>query len=172
MTTNQSRQYLKIGYLNENNESVIGKINSKERAVTYVLGSECPYFDYFMLPDPDNTKFNHDDIYSNISTLVKDWDIVIGGERYTGPLVLTERNSRVALTLDLGEVTLLPGDHIRVNLILMPWGDHTSEDDSNVRLARENTLLHPITVTSDTDTVLTTDPWMPKVRSANGNSAS
>ena len=74
------------------------------------------------------------DIYSNISVLIKDWDIVIGGKPYTGPLVLVERNGRVALTLDLDSVMLLPGDYIRVNMILMPWGDRNSNDDSNVRL--------------------------------------
>ena len=171
LTTNRSQQYTKLGYLDENNESKIVKVNNRPGAVKYTLGSQYPYFDYFKLEETDPLNFNRDDIYSNVSTLIKSWDIVIGGKKYEGPLILVEKNSRVALTLDLGHVTLQPGDHIRIDMILMPWGDHNSEDDENVRLARENTLLYPIKVTSETDTVLTSDPWIPKVRSDNGSTA-
>ena len=138
--------------------------------VVYRLGNEAPYFDYFKLTDPNPAVLDWYDIYSNISVLIKDWNIVIGGKPYTGPLVLVEQNGRVALTLDLDSVTLLPGDYIRVNMILMPWGDRNSNDDSNVRLTRENTLLHPITATSEKDTIVS-DPFLPAVRSADGQTA-
>lgn len=84
--------------------------------------------------------------------------------------MLVEKNGRVALTLDLGEVTLKPGDYIRMNLILMPWGDRNSTDDSNVRLTRENTLLNPIKAESEKDSV-SSDPFLPTVRSADGQTA-
>lgn len=170
LTTNQSRGYLNLGYLNEQNKPVIVPANNRATAVSYTLGSDYPYVSYFGMTDPDPLKYDRNDIYSNVSFLIKDSDIVIGGEKYEGPFIITEVNSIIRLTLDLGEVTLQPGDHIHVNLILMPWGDNNSSDDENVRLVRENTLLHPIVMTSETDIVVE-DVWMPKIRSANGSSA-
>ena len=170
LATNNSRMYQYFGYLDENNQSQITDSNHTSKAVVYRLGSECPYFDYFELPDTDPSVLDADDYYSNVSALIKDWDIVIGGKAYTGSLVLVEKNGRVALTLDLGEVTLKPGDYIRMNLILMPWGDRNSTDDSNVRLTRENTLLNPIKTESEKDSV-SSDPFLPTVRSADGQTA-
>ncbi len=170
MTTNRPQMYTKLGYLDADNKSQIVNASKRLSPVVYRLGNEAPYFDYFKLTDPNPAVLDWYDIYSNISVLIKDWDIVIGGKPYTGPLVLVERNGRVALTLDLDSVTLLPGDYIRVNMILMPWGDRNSNDDSNVRLTRENTLLHPITATSEKDTIVS-DPFLPAVRSADGQTA-
>lgn len=163
--------YTKVGYLDENNQSVIADVNTTPCSVRYTLGSEYPYFDLFKMTDDNPRVFDNSDLYSNVSMLIRDWDIVIGGQPYTGPLMLNDKEHRLSLTLDLGEVTLQPGDHIRMNVILMPWGGYDSRNDDNVRLARENTLVHPILVTSDTDTVLTADPWIPRVRSVNGQSA-
>ncbi|MCQ2430832.1 MAG: hypothetical protein MJ192_10945 [Clostridia bacterium] len=164
-------QYTKVGYLGADNQGVIKDVNAKTKAVQYTLGSECPYFDLFKLQDPDPRMFDSNDLYSNVSVLIRDWDIVIGGEKYEGALLVSDKDGRLTLTLDLGEVTLLPGDHIRMNMILMPWGGYDSKDDENVRLTRENTLLHPIVLTSETDTVLTNDPWIPKVRTEDGKTA-
>lgn len=170
MTTNRAQMYQKLGYLDTDNQPRITDANTSARTVVYRLGNECPYFDYYSLTDPDPTVVDRNDVYSNLSALIKDWDIVIGGKPYTGPLVLVERSGRVALTLDLGSVTLQPGDYIRMNMILMPWGDRNSADDSNVRRVRENTLLNPITATSEKDTV-SSDPFLTTVRSADGQSA-
>lgn len=170
LTSNRTQQYQQLGYLDADNQSRIVKASARRRAVYYTLGSEYPYFDYFCLEDTDTTQFDRNDVYSNVSVLIKDWDIVIGGQPYTGALILREQDHRLVLTLDLEDVTLLPGDYIHIDLILMPWGDCHSTDDSNVRLTRENTLLHPITVTSEQDTP-TDDPFLPGVRSADGQSA-
>ncbi len=170
MTTNRAQMYQKLGYLDADNQPQITDANTSTRTVVYRLGNECPYFDYYSLTDLDPTVVDWNDIYSNLSALIKDWDIVIGGKPYTGPLLLVERSGRVALTLDLGSVTLQPGDYIRMNMILMPWGDRNSADDSNVRRVRENTLLNPITATSEKDTV-SSDPFLTTVRSADGQSA-
>lgn len=170
LTSNRTQQYQQLGYLDADNQSQIVKAGARRRAVYYTLGSECPYFDYFCLEDTDTTQFDRSDVYSNVSVLIKDWDIVIGGQPYTGALILREQDHRLVLTLDLEDVTLLPGDYIHIDLILMPWGDCHSTDDSNVRLTRENTLLHPITVTSEQDTP-TDDPFLPGVRSTDGQSA-
>ena len=171
MTTNRSLQYEKLGYLDADGNSVIQDANSRTRVVYHVPGMEHPYFDYFHLTDPDPSKLDQNDVYSNISALIKDWDIVIGGKPYTGPLILREKENRLVLTLDLEEVTLLPGDYIHINMILMPWGDRTSADDSNVRLTRENTLLHPIVVTPVENVTVSDDPFLPTARSIDGLSA-
>lgn len=171
MTTNQSYDYQKLGYLDENNQPQVVSSSGSARRRTYTLGSEYPYFDYFLLKDPDPTVFDSHDMYSNLAVLIKGYDIVIGGQPYTGPLVIVEANHRLVLTLDLDSVTLQSGDYIHIDMILMPWGDGIhSQDDENVRLTRENTLVHPIVTTSEKDIVLD-DPWVPKVRTADGQTA-
>lgn len=171
MTTNRSYHYQKLGYLDENNQPRVVDSNGDSKSVTYTLGSEYPYFDYFLLEDPDPTVYDWNDLYSNLSVLIKGYDIVIGGQPYTGPLVIVESNHRLALSLDLDNVTLQSGDYIHIDMILMPWGDGIhSRDDENVRLARENTLVHPMVATSENDIVLD-DPWVPKVRTADGETA-
>ena len=171
MTTNQSYDYQKLGYLDENNQPQVVSSSGSVRSRIYTLGSEYPYFDYFLLQDPDPTVFDSHDMYSNLSVLIKGYDIVIGGQPYTGPLVIVETNHRLVLTLDLDSVTLQSGDYIHIDMILMPWGDGIhSQDDENVRLTRENTLVHPIVTTSEKDIVLD-DPWVPKVRTADGQTA-
>lgn len=171
MTTNQSYDYQKLGYLDENNQPQVVSSSGSARSRIYTLGSEYPYFDYFLLQDPDPSVFDSHDMYSNLSVLIKGYDIVIGGQPYTGPLVIVETNHRLVLTLDLDSVTLQSGDYIHIDMILMPWGDGIhSQDDENVRLTRENTLVHPIVTTSEKDIVLD-DPWVPKVRTADGQTA-
>lgn len=170
LSSNSSHRYVKLGYLDENNQSVITDANNRTKAAVYTLGSEFPYVSYFHMADPNPMQYNRDDVYSNVSYLIKGWDIVIGGAKYEGPLCIVEKDGQICLTLDLGAVTLQPGDYIHVDLILMPWGDNTSMDDENVRLVRENTLIHPITASSEKDVVME-DVWMAKVRSANGASA-
>lgn len=171
IVSSKPQPYTKLGWLDAQNQPQIVDTGKNKKVSLYTLGSAYPYFDLFRLEDPDPAMFDQNDLYSNVSLLVRDWDIRIGGKTYDGPLMINEKAGRVFLTLDLDDVTLLPGDHIRLNIILMPWGGYQSEDDENVRLTRENTLVHPIVLTSDTDTALTRDPWIPKVRSTDGRTA-
>ncbi len=152
--------YKYIAYLNENNESDKTK-NSTSRAKYYTLGTEAPYFAMYSA--------DHDD-YVNLSCIIKDWDIVIGGDKYTGKWVLRNEQGACCLTLDLEEVTLKAGDTIEFSMILTPWGYTDATDEKNVLDIREDSCLDPAVMTSDTDYVID-DGFVPSVRSRDGESA-
>ena len=161
--------YRQIGYLNENNECVTTKSNLDRNTVKeYVLGKNCPYFSMFDMPadaSPDG--------YTNVAFLVYNSRFVINGEENDASFIIINSYNKINLSLDLGDVTLKKGDSFTINAILMPWGSHESDytdGDVNVRAVRENTILNPLTITSDTDTVLES-VYVPKVRSTDGLTA-
>lgn len=152
--------YKNLSYLDANNEFKVTK-NSPNKAKYYSLGTEAPYFALYGA--------DHND-YINLSCIIADWDIVIGGEKFDGNLAIKNADSICSLTLNIEEVTLKAGDTMKICMILTPWGYTDSTDDTLVRNIRENTCLDPIAVTSETDKVID-NMFMPEVRSADGESA-
>lgn len=109
------------------------------------LGGDTPYFSYYGLNNPQST-------IMNFAYIMKQYDIVIGGEAWDGSFVL--RNSFTG-GLNLGELSLLEeditfkkGDHIYIDFILLPWGNGTSQTDENVQYVIEDSVLRPLTVTA------------------------
>ena len=198
---NAKGTYKKIGYLNENNECVVVDSNQDSSVVPeYVLGDNCPYFSFFMMPDWDRESTSAEG-YANVAFLVYNSDFVIGGEAYEPTFLIQNQKDYVAFTLnEAGTVNFKAGDKITINAILLPWGSQELEDDpanrlnmshatgyteytystvledgtlymdKNVRDVRENTLLNPLTVTSETDKIIDS-PFLPKVRSKDGKTA-
>ena len=161
--------YRQIGYLNENNECVTAESNLEADSVKeYVLGDLCPYFSMFDMPydaSPDG--------YANVACLIYSSEIVIGGQESDADFIIINSYNKISLSLNLESVELKTGDSFTLNMILLPWGSQESDytdGDVNVRLVRENTLLNPLTVTSETDTVIES-VYVPKVRSADGETA-
>ncbi len=162
-----SGTYEKFGYLNKNGESVIEDARKGGTRIVE-LGSEYPYFDYFKQVTHVPGAYTASDVSSNLSFLLKDYDITIGGKAYTGGFAVLEGNNSAALTLNVsGKVSFKKGDHIRLNCILMPWGNFFSEDDANVRMVRVNTLLNPIKVEASSGAVKD-DKTVPTIVSADG----
>ena len=193
--------YKKIGYLNESNECVVIDSNQDENAAPeYILGDECPYFSFFMMPDWDR-EYTGSEGYANVSFLIYTYDFVIGGEKQEHSFLIRNRKNKIELTLNISDtVTFKAGDKITINALLMPWGSQEYEDgitdpttfpanyeytdvvgadkdgnpiyymDKNVRDVRENTLLNPLTVKSETDYVLES-VYLPKVKSRDGKTA-
>ena len=162
-----SGSYEKFGYLNSNGECVIEDALKGGKKVVK-LGKESPYFDYFKMKTHVPGAYTASDISSNLSFLLKSYDITIGGKAYTGGFAVLEGNNAAALTLDItGKVTFKKGDHIHISCILMPWGNYYSEDDANVRIVRENTLLNPIKIAAAAGKVQG-DDIVPTVRSDDG----
>ena len=158
-------RYRKIGYLNENNEQVIEDVDQTRRKSRLVkLGTEYPYVSVFnpnfTVPGSENTGA------VNIAFIVKNTDITINGEKYTGNLIFRENcisnQTHVELSLDLGTVTLKAGDKINIDLILLPWGESASENDDNVRNVREYTCINPVKVKIKTG-VEKSDSYIPMV---------
>ncbi len=164
--------YQKFGYLNEQNESVIVDAVSGNTPAYYVLGDECPYFDYFNMKG-----YSGENGYVNLSFLIYNAEFIIGGEKTDVNFIVKELNSKASLSLNLGKVTLKKGDTFKINAIIMPWGsqetDYTvAEPDKNVRDIRVNSLLNPIKGTAVADCELIEESvFLPKFVTTNGKSA-
>ena len=167
--------YTQIGYLDENNVSQVVSISGVTADKYYTLGKDCPYISYF-----NNPKSND---YVNVSFLIYNSEFTIGGEECSAPFVLVDRGQddmeKIALTLDLGEVTLKAGDRFTINAILMPWGSQLSvydgsngkAPDQNVRDVRENSLLNPFKGEAISDCEVVDSVFLPTFRTTNGKSA-
>ncbi len=165
--------YTKIGYLNENNQSVVINVDPASTGNEYVLGKECPYFSFF-----DMTNYIRETGYANIGFLIYNSEFIIGGEKTDPSFAIIEKgsNEMVALTLALDEVTLKAGDKFTINAILLPWGSQESDysgsaPDKNVREVRENTLLHPLNVVSDENCEVIESVYLPRIKTTDGESA-
>jgi len=166
--------YKYIGYLNENNESVVAEINKTDEPMIYVLGDQCPYFDSFLM----ETGVYVED-YVNLSCLIYDWEFIIGGKKSDADLAIVDLNFGSSLSLNLGEVTLKKGDTFSIDMILMPWGSQETiydgsnglAPDQNVRNVRENTLLNPLKLEALANCTIVDDTFMPTVKSTDGKSA-
>lgn len=176
VTDNSSKgTYKQFGYLNEKNEGVTTTVNTKSEPVFYVLGDKCPYFDYFDLKGSTSEELE----YVNLSFLVYNSEIIIGGEKNDAAFIVKECDNTASISLDLGEVTLKAGDTLSINAIIMPWGSQESiydgsnglAPDQNVRDVRQNTLLDPIVAKAEADCEVVYAPFMPKFRTTNGKSA-
>ena len=204
--------YKKLGYLDVNNESQVVDANQDAEVVPeYVLGDNCPYFSFFMMPDW-NRESTSAEGYANVALLIYTSDFIIGGEEKEYNFLIKNRKGNVTLTLnEAGTINFKAGDKITINAILLPWGSQELEDDpanrlaanmplphvssathiqenyhgytyssvlpdgtlymdKNVRDVRENTLLNPLTVSSETDEIIES-PFLPKVKSKDGKTA-
>ena len=173
MTPKSSVDYKYVGYLNDKNECKIALSNTKDRNKFYVLGDQCPYFSYFR---DDNCTAT--DGYVNLSFLIYNSEIVIGGQKVSPNFAILDRGEKIKLTLDLDKAEFKAGDKISLNAIIMPWGsqetDYESEDrapDQNVREVRENSLLNPLKISSTNDCYVVDQAFLPRVRTTNGKSA-
>lgn len=170
-------EYQKVGYLDENNRPTIVDANIEGPDKFYTLGDNCPYLDYFEMVGcrgaggPGGT-------YVNLSMLIKDSEVILGGERIYPRFVIREGKLHMSLSLDLGAVTFKAGDKIALNAIILPWGsqesDYSGKDfapDRNVRDVRENSLLAPFKISAGANTEIIEDTFIPMATSLDGKSA-
>ncbi|MBQ8409519.1 MAG: hypothetical protein IJY39_11730 [Clostridia bacterium] len=167
--------YQNVGYLNENNQSVIVNAAVDSESNKYVLGNECPYFSYFNMKGWTSTSQQG---YANLSFLVYNSEFVIGGQKATPNFAIVNDKSSVRISLDLGEVTLKEGDSFVINAIVLPWGSQESVYDSkefagdqNVRDVREDTLLNPLTPKAVENCEVLDSVFVPKLKTTNGKNA-
>lgn len=176
-------EYQNVSYLDEDNKSAYVKANmDASKELEYKLGDNCPYFTMYEMPGKYVAKTNPQGYsgngYSNLSFIVYNSDFVLGGEKYEPEFVIINSQHKVRLTLDLGNVTLKAGDKFTINAIVTPWGSQESvydgsnglAPDQNVIDMRENTCLDPLTITSETDEIITST-FVPKVKSKDGKAA-
>ncbi len=177
VTDNNSQgTYKQLGYLDENNEcKVVMSNQSSSETPSYILGDNCPYFSFFDMPDYYSNGSNAFG-YVNLGCLIKNFEVIHNGEKLDTELILHNKKDYLLLSLNLGEITFKKGDTIKLNMILMPWGseelDYTvAEPDKNVRVARENTLLDPLTITPGANCEAVESIFVPKAATTNGKSA-
>jgi len=153
--------FSKLGYLDENNQhQIVDCVYGSGENRLIKLGTEAPYYEYHACSDPNNND------YVNFALIVKDFSAVIGGEDYTGNLMIRDfyhdKRNFGDLTLDLEEVTLKAGDYITLKIILLPWGSQLSTDNQNVLNVREDSVLNPYALSVSAGTVIP-DTYVPKV---------
>lgn len=172
--TGTGSTYRKVGYLDkDNNPQIVDAMKDGDEA-SYVLGDKFPYFDFFYVPDYTNANG-----YVNLSFLISHSKLIIGGKETEASFLLTNKEEKLYLSLDLKEVTLKKGDLITIEAILMPWGSQESiydgsngkAPDENVRAVRENSIIDPFKATAVSDCAVMESVFIPKVRSTNGKSA-
>ncbi len=198
---NGTGTYKKVGYLDENNASQVVDAIQTSGSLEYVLGDNCPYFSFFMMPDW-NRESSSAEGYTNLSMLFKDWTVISNGKEIDTDLLLINTKDYLTLAMNIGEISFKKGDSITINAILMPWGSQELEDDpanrlnqdyvpenyhgytyssvlpdgtlymdKNVRDVRINTLLNPLTATAVENCTVIDSPFVPKFKSTNGQSA-
>lgn len=161
--------YNKFGYLDAENN--IANAKAKVLADTYyTLGSDCPYWGFY--DATEDTEFEIDNHFGcNFAMLIKNSEIVMGGTKQNIPLAVRlnalEDKTSGSLTLDAKAITFMPGDSIKINMILLPWGTGTEDTDENVLRVREDSALKPIKAEALTGTVVE-DDFVPTIRAEGG----
>ncbi len=138
----RSVTYAKLGYLDADNQPQIVDANKSAEGRFHILGTEAPYFDIFGYPSQYGL--------CNYAVLIKSANIVLDGKAFDGNFIIEEwcedHMNYTRLSLDLGEIILKKGDHIEIDLLLLPWGDYNDKNDDKVRAVREDSCLKPYQV--------------------------
>ncbi len=161
--------YNKFGYLDESNTAA----NADAKVIKdtyYNLGSNCPYWGFYDVTDGTADQLaNH--FGCNFAMVIKDSSIVVGGEKqdiaFAARINAGEERTSGSLTLNAEEITFMPGDSIKIDMILLPWGVGNEEHDNNVRYVREDSALKPIKVEAFTGEVVE-DAFIPTIRAESG----
>lgn len=159
----------KLGYLDaENNAASVDANPITDKY--YTLGDNCPYWGFY-----NSTECTNPDLAEvfgcNFAMVIKDSEIIMGGEEqdiaFVTRLNANEDTTSGSLTLDAEAITFMPGDSIRIDMILLPWGVGDEDHDNNVRNVREDSALKPMKLTAFTGEVVE-DAFVPTIRAESG----
>lgn len=161
--------YNKFGYLDETNTAASTSANTLTDKY-FNLGSECPYWGFYdVTEDTADQLANH--FGCNFAMIIKNSEIVMNGEKqdigFVARINANEEKTSGSLTLDAQAITFMPGDSIRIDMILLPWGVGTEENDDNVRCVREDSAIKPIKVEAFTGEVVE-DTFVSTIRAESG----
>ena len=162
--------YRNMGYWAENgsNDGIVYKeTNGTKTAEKLVLGNDSPYVALYNLYSEDATWANNN---ANLGFVIHSSEIVLGGEKIDDNFVLIGKEYLYSLSMDLGKVTLKPGDTINLNMIITPWGHYDSTTDTSMQNIRENTCLNPLSVNVSVGEKIES-VYVPKILSTDGKTA-
>ncbi len=159
----------KIGFLDAENNPVTKEVDTSKKTQNYVLGDNAPYWGFYDVTD-DTAEELDKGFGANFSMIIKNSNIIIDGKSSEIPFVFRESSekaiSKGALTLDAEELTFRKGDIINIDMILLPWGTGTEENDDQVLAVREDSALYPVTTTATIGTVVP-DAFIPVINCEN-----
>ena len=159
-------KYDNLSYLDENNVHTTVDVEKSAVDKYYTLGDNAPYYTLYNV-SADAEEQIEKRFACNFALLVKDSEIVIGGEEKNIPFVVrdssTTAESNACLTLDADNLKFTAGDKITLDIILLPWGVGNEEDFDAVLKVREDSILKPFTLTADVGTVIE-DAFIPRIR--------
>lgn len=162
-------QFNKVSYLNAENKSVSKGVDTSKKTQYYTLGSDSPYWGFYDVTDETAGELEKG-FGANFAMIIKDSNIVLDGKNADIPFLFRESSEKDisigALTLDAKKISFKKGDQINIDMILLPWGDGTEENDEQVLAVREDSALKPVTVTAKTGTVIA-DTYIPVVKCEN-----
>ena len=163
-------EFDKTGYLDQNNNPVITKVDKTIATKYYTLGSDAPYFSFFDVSKETEHQIDARFV-CNFGLIVRDSEVILDGKKSDIPFVFKEFSTneitRGALTLDTEKTSFKAGDSIKLTLVLLPWGVGYEENDSTVLMVREDSALKPATVTATKGTVKE-DKFVPIIIAENG----
>lgn len=149
-----------INYLDENNNPVTAPVSSE--TAYHTLGSEAPYLGFTKVVRNDAGKY----FACNFALLIKDSTITVDGKESNIPFVFresgNEETSEGCLTLDAENITFKDGDSIKIDLILLPWGQGDESGDETVLKVREDSALKPLVSVNGEN-----DGYVPTVKAQN-----
>lgn len=184
----------------QNKPTIVESNQDTKSAPEYILGDACPYFSFFMMPDWNRESTFAEGYANVAFLIYNSEFIIGGVEKDYRFLIKNPKDYVTLTLNESGTIEFMKGDKITINAILMPWGSQELEDDAqnrlneehtigyteysyntrlpdgslymdkNVRDVRENSLLNPLTVTSETDKIIDS-PFLPKVKSKDGKTA-
>ncbi len=162
-------KFNKASYVDSENEIRYVDVNTDKSAEYYTLGTESPYWGFYDITD-DTAQALDDHFGTNFAMIIKNYSMVINGEENNVPLVFRDSSDDEmtvgALTLDLKKAEFVKGDKISIDLILLPWGTGTEENDENVINVRSDSALNPVSVNAAVGSVVQ-DAFIPVVKCEN-----
>lgn len=164
-----SGYYRKMGYWAEQGDQdgiVYKDTNGTQDTEKLVLGNDSPYVALYDLKASGSWEFNN----ANMGFVIHSSNIVIDGVERNDNFVVMGKNYVYSLSMDLGEVTLKPGDTINLNMVITPWGHYDTTEDTSMQNIRENTCLNPLTVEVSNGEKIES-VFVPKILSTDGKSA-
>ncbi len=143
-------------------------LKTTTRGVTYyTLHGKQSWYAYYHSNKPVPEQVEGEDDPMNYAVIIKDTDIVIGGKKWEGNLILRDSFGGdlnfSALSLDLGKTTFKKGDYIYIEFLMLPWANRDLTSDENIRLVFEDSVLKPLTVANVKKGTALDEPYLARV---------
>jgi len=164
----RSQYFAELSYRDPDGNRQHVDLKTTTRDVTYyTLHGKQSWYAYYHsnIPVPDQVDGEDDPM--NYAVIIKDTDIVIGGKKWEGNLILRDSFAAnlnfSALSLDLGKTTFKKGDYIYIEFLMLPWANRDLTSDENINLVFEDSVLKPLEVANVKTGTALDEPYLARV---------